>query len=71
MRFVQFLFFRHTLVHRFRNNYTTRLFANPIVQVQKSQRSPEKNTIAMPVCQVFYMMQHAVMNAFHSVRGKP
>ena len=36
-------------LHRFRNNYTTRLFANPIVQVQKSQRSPEKNT-SRPLC---------------------
>ena len=25
MRFVQFLFFRHALVHRFVNNYTNRI----------------------------------------------
>ena len=40
MRFVQFLFFRHALVHRFRNNYTTHLSANPIAQMKKPQRSP-------------------------------
>ena len=28
------------LVHRFRNNYTIHLPANPIVQVEKPQRSP-------------------------------
>ena len=33
MRFVQFLFFKHALVQRFQNNYTIRLFTNPIAQV--------------------------------------
>ena len=28
------------LVHRFRNNYTTHLSANPIAQMKKPQRSP-------------------------------
>ena len=28
------------LVHRFRNNHTTHLSANPIAQVYKPQRSP-------------------------------
>ena len=28
------------LVHRFRNNYTTHLSANPIAQIKKPQRSP-------------------------------
>ena len=30
----------YVLVHRFRNNYTIHLPANPIVQVEKPQRSP-------------------------------
>ena len=31
---------RNILVHRFRNNYTTHLSANPIAQIKKPQRSP-------------------------------
>ena len=31
---------RSILVHRFRNNYTIHLPANPIVQVEKPRRSP-------------------------------
>ena len=30
------------LVHRFRNNYTTHLSANPIAQIKKPQRSPPR-----------------------------
>ena len=30
----------HVPVHRFRNNYTTHLSANPIAQIKKTQRSP-------------------------------
>ena len=29
-----------SLVHRFRNNYTIHLLANPIAQVEKPRRSP-------------------------------
>ena len=40
MRFVQFLFFRHALVHRFQNNCIIHLSANSIAQLKKPQRSP-------------------------------
>ena len=40
MRFVQFLFFKHALVHRFQNNCIIHFSANSIAQLKKPQRSP-------------------------------